>query len=496
MSRRRFDWPLVATLALAAAVRLFRLGRQSLWCDEWFSYNLCRQSLDAIWAKAVHDAVHPPLYYFLLHPIASRTAEEAWLRMPSVVFGVASVWLVYRLARELTNRTTALVAALLMALSAFEVYHSQETRMYELLNFFGLAALWAFWRAVSTQRWGHWALFVVASTLALYTNYLAGAIALTTMGAIATHWRHHRVSLRSFAVSAALIALLWIPWGKAMLEGGQGVNARRKPLSVGRAALATSYAVCEFTTGYDKGLSRFNRESSLVERVTFGVFFAGLACACLLLGCGIGRPRGDPRRWYLLHCLLGPLALGFLVGFVMHFKHPRYFCLAHPAVAMVLAVGIARLFERRSILRWPLPLGLAAATLLSLANYHLNWLYWRDDWRAVAAFMEEKELPGDGLVFNASWMAQPFNHYVERSGREPRPTIGLPLAQDPQREEIEREVSRILRTHDRVWLVLCYHLVPDPKGLVRGELDRRAHFVREWLLSGVTIRLYESQVGV
>jgi len=153
--------------------------------------------------------------------------------------------------------------------------------------------------------------------------------------------------------------------------------------------------------------------------------------------------------------------------------------------------ALISLFRRPHAWRWPLAVGLALATLTSLVNYHLNWLYWRDDWRSAVTLVEERSRPGDVLLFNASWMYQPFNHYVERRGRDLWPTEGLPRGRDAPREETEREAARIVAGHTRVWLILCYDLAPDPESIVLKFLDRHAAFQDEWRLSGMRIRLYE-----
>ncbi|NCO43334.1 MAG: hypothetical protein AUJ96_24075 [Armatimonadetes bacterium CG2_30_66_41] len=495
--RLRAQLPIAGVWTAAAAVRLFRLGFQSLWCDEWFSYNLTRKPLGVLWADAVHDAVHPPLYYLLLHPLAVRTTSEVWLRLPSVVFGVASVWLTYRLALALTNRTAALTAAVLMTLSSFQVYHSQELRMYSMLTCFGVAALWALWKALETLQWRYWLAFVVASTLSLYTNYLAAALAVTAVGALVTHWRCYRRALSPFLVSAALIMVLWLPWGLAMLKGGQGVNERRQQGSAKIATVATAGALLEFTVGYWEGFSQFYRERPPLDTIYMAVLVIGLACAGALLCAGICAPVGRGRKhWFAVHSLLGPLFIGFLVATQTWFKEPRYFALASPAVAVLLAGGVDSLFQRRRLLRWPATAGLFCAVAVSLLSYQFNWRYWRDDWRSVVALVEEQYRPGDGLVFNAGWMDQPFNHYVDLSGQKRWPTEHLPAGEGPTAKTVKEEGDRLLPRYDRLWLILCYDNVTDPKGLVSGFFDHRALFKRQWDYSGVRVRLYECRAKV
>jgi hypothetical protein len=176
-----------------------------------------------------------------------------------------------------------------------------------------------------------------------------------------------------------------------------------------------------------------------------------------------------------------------------HFKQPRYFALGSPAMAIVLALGIVHLFRRRRPFAWLLSFGLAAAMLVSAANYHFNWRYWRDDWRTVAQFFLDRYEPGDALVFNAGWMDLPFNHYVVKQGRKPFATERIPERNDPDPAEVNAPLGKLLQQRRRVWLILCYNGVSDPKDLVRKFLDRRAAFIRQWEFSRVTVRLYECE---
>ncbi len=57
---------LFLVLAIAAGVRFYELGSQSLWADEGNSAALASRSLARIAGDAAND-IHPPLYYWLLH---------------------------------------------------------------------------------------------------------------------------------------------------------------------------------------------------------------------------------------------------------------------------------------------------------------------------------------------------------------------------------------------------------------------------------------------
>ena len=84
--------------------------------------------------------------------------SEIALRAPSVIFGVLTVWLVFKLGGKWP--------ALLLATSGLHVYYSQEARMYSLVT---LAVTASFW-ALKERRW---LIYILASLAAIYSHYLA-----------------------------------------------------------------------------------------------------------------------------------------------------------------------------------------------------------------------------------------------------------------------------------------------------------------------------------
>ena len=87
---------LPAILLLGTVLRVFKLGRESLWLDEVGTVNIAQKSISEMFHYIVHFDVHPPLYYFLLHLwIRLFGDSEFSVRFPSVIFGIATIWLIY-----------------------------------------------------------------------------------------------------------------------------------------------------------------------------------------------------------------------------------------------------------------------------------------------------------------------------------------------------------------------------------------------------------------
>src|SRR5512136_1516865 len=116
-------WVMLVVL-LAFGLRLYGLGAQAIWWDESLSLYRATRDLGTILANTIliqnvvtHD-LQPPLYFVLLHFFISAIGvSEFALRFLSVMANVATVPLLFALARRWLSPSAAIVAAFLGALS-------------------------------------------------------------------------------------------------------------------------------------------------------------------------------------------------------------------------------------------------------------------------------------------------------------------------------------------------------------------------------------------
>src|SRR4051812_2930875 len=141
----RVDLALIALIVLGSGLRLWALGRSKLNYDESFTAMAGRLPVGRLFAfLTAHDS-HPPLDYLLHAPFARAGANEFWFRLPSALCSVGALVL---LAVWLRPRgRVALLATALVALSAFQIAHGRDARMYAELEVFGVGI------AFLTDRW-------------------------------------------------------------------------------------------------------------------------------------------------------------------------------------------------------------------------------------------------------------------------------------------------------------------------------------------------------
>jgi hypothetical protein len=146
-------WMAVIFTLIGGALRIFLLSNKGLWLDEAFSTWLSSHNVTDMLYWIVQIDQHPPLYYFLLHYWTSLNGNSPYdLRLLSAILGTATIPIVYLTGKRLCGWAVGLVAALILALSPFNIRYAQEARMYTLLMFNASVAFYALVRLLTDPR--------------------------------------------------------------------------------------------------------------------------------------------------------------------------------------------------------------------------------------------------------------------------------------------------------------------------------------------------------
>ncbi len=220
---------LIGIVAIGIVLRVINLSGRPLWYDESFTVLYARLSYASMLEA---PDVHPLLYYRSLATWTTIFGESvAGVRPLSAAYGAATIVLAYALMRELFDRRAALIAALFVALSPFQIAFSQEARMYAQLGFWSTVALWAFARGARTNSWKAWLAFGLCGAAMLYTHNLA-FIFLAALGlfvvvrfVMGLTQRVVRTALLAGTLTSGLVmSALFSPWLPTMLAQLGGVS--------------------------------------------------------------------------------------------------------------------------------------------------------------------------------------------------------------------------------------------------------------------------------
>ncbi len=164
---------------VAAALRVYALGDQSLWYDEWDTAFMSQSSFGDMLSRLGPVELSPPVYFVVtwLWAVPFGDSEFA-LRSVSAIAGVATVWVLYLAGRDLFSRRAGLIVAWLAAVNPLLVWYSQEARSYSLMLLFTAAAFLFFVRAMKQPERARSQLYLwgAASALAMATHYLTAVL--------------------------------------------------------------------------------------------------------------------------------------------------------------------------------------------------------------------------------------------------------------------------------------------------------------------------------
>jgi hypothetical protein len=228
--RRRWTWEdgaLVALVALGAVLRVVGLGRVALTPDETFSAYTSHLPLGQISAAVRASDPHPPLSYWLLHPVAELTTSTAGLRLSMALCSVAALALMALWQRG--RGVAGVVATAVFAVAPFDLVFGREVRMYALVQLFGVAVAWAAYRWVTGDQRARWVVVAAVAGLALALSHGSGVILLAALVLVPGLRRDRPAWIWRVAVGAALLIFL-VYWGPSLV-GRTGWGSTYPPLS-------------------------------------------------------------------------------------------------------------------------------------------------------------------------------------------------------------------------------------------------------------------------
>lgn len=155
---------------IALALRLWNLN-SDLWIDEVFTLlDFVRQPMGQIVTSFPSQNQHM-LFSILANISVNIFGESAWsLRLPSVLFGIGSIWAFFFLCRQLLGTREALLGCALMTVSYHHIWFSQNARGYMGLLLFTLLATWCWFEALKKNEWRWWLGYAASVVLGMWIH--------------------------------------------------------------------------------------------------------------------------------------------------------------------------------------------------------------------------------------------------------------------------------------------------------------------------------------
>lgn len=439
-------------LAAALILRLINLN-QSLWLDEAINVvNSQKFSFyDFLTVYSIGD-FHPPLYFAILW-IWTRFfgTSEIIVRLPSILLGISTVWLIFLIGKQLFNKKTALIAALILTFNPLHIYYSQEARMYSLAAFSVAFSFWALINLIKNKKY-FLLIYGLSITLILYSDYLIYFAIVSQLVYIL--WCE-KEKLASVINAMVIGGLIWSPW----------LLIFPKQLSTGQTAASQIPGWANVVGGTSLKEVALVWVKSLIGRVTFEnklLYGAVISIISLIYGFIIWKstkPFNKEIKLLLCWTIL-PVLLALIVSFYIPVLSFFRMLFILPGLALIVAKGLENLPSR---FRSP---ALSLVLLISsifLLHYYFNPKYQREDWKGAMSYIREKNAY---VYFEDNNIPAPAQYY------QCGPYCFPAIFNFPAANESDLVNLKSLTTYqNKVYLFDYFVEISDPNRLVARKLE-------------------------
>jgi uncharacterized membrane protein len=471
----RLALPLI--LVIGAALRFAILGHGSFWVDEAYSVDISSRDPFELVRRAAAVDSHPPLYYLLLRGWLSIFGDSEYaVRSLSAVIGVLVIVVVYQLGVAIAGRWLGLSASLLTAVSPFYVRYSGEARMYMLAALLTGASFLFLIRLLEERSRRDSVLYVLATTLLLYTHvyglFVLLAQVIIVLARLRSDSASRRQELRSWARLLGVTVLLYSPWLVAIAKQARDELRGEENTNIGWLDTPHPDDILD----------------TLITYAGSGIGLVVMAVVCLgavLVGLrATAGPRPPVRRalrdafggthapllgiWFVT-----PIVVPFIVSVaILPIYLTKYTMPASVAFYLLVATAIHRL--GRNVVGAAV-LACVAALLLTETISHLR-TFTPSRWQAAIEYLEEQARPGEVVFFDGSFIINTtLAHYSRRD--------------DLVAKETDEQLDS---TPQRVWVVQARDDDPALRARLAslGYVERSSkHF--EGSVETIDVRLFE-----
>lgn len=360
----------------------------------------------------------PPLFTFILSFWGKFFSfNEISSRILPLLFGLASIYLIYQLAKKIfhLSQKSALFVSFLVSISTYQIFPSTEVRTYSLLFFLSLFSVYSFFALIEKENKKNWLIFLLINSLLVYTHLTALALVLAeNIFFFIKKSKNLRITTQKWLIGQGFIFILFCFWLVPFL-----IDKIGEPIYKGWYFLnpIPSFYFLESLKSF---LILYSGNSfPLIEMLLIFILFILLFFSFFEIQ-KLKNPFQlkflfDDKKIFLLIWLFLPLILSF----IFKIFYPRFFIVASGALYLLMAQGLENLFVFLRInfknLKFSAYLLIYTYFLLIFLflPFNLMILLSKNNWDKVGNYIEAKERPGDKVILHFFCLSWPFNYYYK-----------------------------------------------------------------------------------
>lgn len=468
-------------LALSLFLRIFLLDFESLWLDEGSSIKFAKLSIPELIKSSQADG-NPPLYYLILHFwIKIFGDSEFSVRFLSVIFGMLVVVAVYWFCFEFWGREVAIFSSFITGISVFQIFYSQEARMYALLCLLSIISFLYFVKILRQGEFKHYVFYALTNILLLYTHLYAFFTIFAQLIFVAFQKRKR---LKVFLTLLSISFLFFIPRFLIVVKQVDEILISGKfwlprPDFIDVLKTLIQFAGATYPMPRDEFgnviLSRF-----IIEYLSSAILLLIMLAMVILSIFNFKGFNHEKREIYVIFWLwfIVPILVPFVLSqFLTPFYFTRYAIASSVAFYCLASIGFENYngrFKRYIVY-----------VVLFLSAINLGWYYGKtnkEKWREAVKFIEERASKGDLIIANK----YVFYYY---SKRDDVVKIQLPDVSGQNKDELSNKLDSLSQRYKRVWFVSSHQ--PELENVVVGVLSNSMTLAMRKKFLGIEIFLFE-----
>jgi len=432
---------------LAAILRVYQIGTESLWLDEVLSISLATdQPVIGIVTRPLQADPHPPLYYVILHYWTQYLGlSESALRLPSVIFGVIAVIAMYGVGRQLFGHRGAILAAVLLSLSASQIRYSQEARAYSFMVMLSIVSFYFLLKIRKDYTQPRAVGYVLSTALLGYSHVfgafliLAQSIYLLTSPFVTGE---QPISRRTWITLQAIVAAILLPWVLRLINHFVVVS------QVGSSNLSwippPSLKLFALTFVRYIGLNRLPVPALIIG--VFALMMVGVLAAATALRAYVNRADDSRLDDFYLSVvwLLTPIIVPLMISYLFTPVYfPRFALAASPGLFLLLVIGL-RSIDSNSIQYTSIILVFLVFTAPLYPYYTADQ---KEQWDEATSYVESNADVDDLVLIADDYVNVTYNYYSTRDELTTMPVDG---------GITPAELRRTTSSYKDVWFVISH----------------------------------------
>lgn len=451
-------------ICFGSCLRIYNFWIPPIWVDEYGTWwVVAADSWLGVIDRTLRIHGQSPFYYLVVKTAAAIGGYGAFqLRLPSVIFGILTLTVIYPLAVKIfDDQRVALLYLIIFTVSEPFIWYSQIARPYALALFFSLISFWSFACLQKSETIAVRAVFVLSTALTVYAHYLFGLIVIVQAIYLIVQAGYRRLFSKLWLTTFAAVAILLLPTISHFLD----LHSRRHALDW-VTSVAPSWKIANGIIYLIGGSSVVALLAALLSAIVLGFNWAELKRI------EIRSKLTLPAIWYIVPFLLFSV-LPNLVG--INLGQPRYLLFAYPATYLLFAwlmLNVTASAWRRwlpAVVFVIMTIVFVSIPALSSTRTFARWpnRAWND---ALANLFQHYK--SDGIVVAQIGLVEADLLADSDQNPELRSYLSWPL------------VSSLPDLKQEHIAILPFRLTEHTKGYLRSLIDRAVKHPRIWLVGG------------